>query len=71
MNQAFKDQHPNTNAAAALEGGPVSSPRPSLRDRWEALRYGRTGRILGFILAFAAIFLLVFLALVLLQNAHF
>jgi|GEM_PF-3340074 len=40
----------------------------TMRDRWETVRYGRVGRILGYIGAFAAIFVVITLLLWLLES---
>jgi hypothetical protein len=43
----------------------------TLRDRWESIRYGPAGRVLGYGLAFTVVFLLISLLLWLLESNHF
>jgi hypothetical protein len=49
-----------------------SRTRPiSLRDRWEELRYGPMGRVLGYVLVFTLVFIAIFLFLLFLERGHF
>ena len=41
----------------------------SIRDRWEAVRYGQVGRFLGYAGAFAAIFVLIILLIWIIENS--
>lgn len=51
---------------------PKPMKRPaSLKDRWEAVRFGPHGPILGYTLAFTGVFLLISLFLWALESNHF
>ena len=68
-----KQRHP-ANFAEPHHPDPFSeSPtRPvSLRERWEEVRYGPVGRVLGFILVFALVFVSIFVFLFFLERGHF
>jgi hypothetical protein len=43
----------------------------SLRERWEEVRYGPKGRVLGYILVFTLIFASIFVFLLLLERGRF
>jgi hypothetical protein len=65
-----KQRHPANFAEPDIYiDGP---PRPvSLRDRWEKVRYGPVGRVLGYILAFTLVFVSIFVFLFFLERGHF
>ena len=49
-----------------------SPTRPvSFRDRWEEVRYGPAGRVLGYILVFTLLFASIFVFLFFLERGHF
>jgi hypothetical protein len=54
----------------ADSGTPRTRPI-SLRDRWEELRYGPMGRVLGYVLVFTLVFIAIFLFLLFLERGHF
>ncbi len=54
----------------ADSGTPRTRP-VSLRDRWEELRYGPMGRVLGYVLVFTLVFISIFLFLLFLEGGHF
>ena len=48
-----------------------STRQASLRDRWEDVRYGPKGRVLGYVLIFTLVFVSIFLFLLFLERGHF
>jgi hypothetical protein len=68
-----KQRHPENFAEP--DDPATYSDRPtkpvSLRDRWEEVRYGPLGRVLGYILVFTLVFVSIFLFLFFLERGHF
>jgi len=56
-------------AADKSKDAPMMATR--LRGRWEAVRYGRAGRVLGYIVAFTVTFFLICLFLWILERYRF
>jgi hypothetical protein len=42
-----------------------------MRARWEELRYGPMGRVLGYVLVFTLVFVSIFLFVLYLERGHF
>ena len=63
---------PGIGVPAPDENNSDAPGRPTtLRDRWESIRYGPAGRVLGYGLTFTLIFVLIFLLLWFLERGHF
>jgi len=65
------DKHVPGSAEPDPDNSDGPPPRQTLRDRWESVRYGPAGRVLGYTLAFTLIFVLIFLFLWFLERGHF
>jgi len=68
MNEKQRD--PGNFAASGTPSNSRSRP-VSMRARWEALRYGPMGRVLGYVLVFTLVFISIFLFLLYLERGHF
>jgi len=71
MKNAYEDPHHLAGRNEDGENDSDSRKAVSLRERWESVRYGRAGRILGLIFAFAVTFLLILLLLKFLEGYNF
>ncbi|HMG85268.1 MAG TPA: hypothetical protein VK574_05970 [Terracidiphilus sp.] len=71
MNDIYKNVPGFGEPGASSKNSDVPKKAVSLRDRWESVRYGPVGRVLGYSLAFTVIFVLIFLFLWALEHYHF
>jgi hypothetical protein len=71
MNDIYNYPPSLAEAGAAEKNNDAPEKATRLRDRWEALRYGRAGRVLGYIAAFSVTFFVIFLFLRALEQYRF